>query len=215
MSGCDDLPKSVRVIHDTTQLSDKRTILCRGVDGGHPRMKGLSLRSRFMSERACYCAHAKYLNAKQMLDEFSTILIMDVDALVRRELTDLVKIIQSCDFTASSKERVDSRVVNKNYPIFKEGVIGINNTKTSREFFTQLYKELCKAKKLSDYDIDTDSIIMGKTFFENKNSINYINLPKTYKDTEFNKSSHIWSGKGDRKDNNIKYIAEYENYRRH
>ena len=193
LSLCDSIDSRVHIIHDKTPLSNKRNILCRGIDDGYPRMKEPSLRSIFMSERSCYCAHSKFLNAKQLLDEdYQTILIMDVDAVVRRDLSDLVDIIRNCDFTIRSKKRKNDKIVNKNYPIFKEGVMGINNTPSSKMFFTKVYNQICNIRKTDKYDFDTDSLVIGKVFFENKDNVRYTKLPFTYKDTEYNDSSVIW-----------------------
>ena len=61
----------------------------------------------------------------------------------------------------------------------------------------------------SEYDIDSDHELLARTYnrLSKKYQFTATKLDNIYKDTTFNDDSLIWSGKGDRKNSNEKYVS--------
>ena len=194
----------VKVFESNINLSTKKTIMCRGVDGGHPRMRG-SLRSRLYSEQQCFCAHNKIFLANKYLNEnYGQILVLDVDCIFQRCIDGIFSL--SGDFILRYKQRND-------YISFKEGCMLIKNTPGTKKIFQQASDILLhKFKNKQDYDIDSDHMVLRETFETLKNTIDLKQLPIEYKDTLFNDNSFIWSGKGDRKAESNRYKSKYKYY---
>ena len=200
----------VEIIPDNTPLNEKNTIVMRGLDRLHPRMG--SLRSRLVSEKQCYAAHSKFINAKYLLDRGDEyILIMDVDAIVRKDLSELIPLLDEFEFTARIERRNDGLFIPTNRTILCEGVMGMRNTSTMRWFFNSLVGTLNEARKSKCYDIDTDTIILSELFYKCSRTIKFGELPYEYKDPSFQSDSYVWSGQGFGR-HDSKYIKEKQLY---
>jgi len=194
----------IKIFKTKIALSTKRTIMCRGVDGGHPRMKG-SLRSRLYSEQQCFCAHNKiFLANKYLSDDFDQFLVLDVDCIFQRCVDNIFKL--PGDFILRYKQR-------SNYMSFKEGCMLIKNTPGTKKLFRQANDVLKdKFKSKMGYDIDSDHVVLGESYKMFERMIDLKQLPIEYKDTNFVSDSYIWSGKGDRKTKSDIYKSKYDYY---
>lgn len=194
----------VKVFESNINLSTKRTIMCRGVDGGHPRMRG-SLRSRLYSEQQCFCAHNKIFLANKYLNEnYDQFLVLDVDCIFQGCIKSIFNL--PGDFILRYKQRND-------YISFKEGCMLIKNTPSTKKLFQQASNILMyKFKNKQEYDIDSDHIVLRESFETLKGTIDLKQLPIEFKDTLFNDKSLIWSGKGDRKTESNRYKSKYKYY---
>jgi len=204
---------NVYVVDDKTPLCTKRTIMTRGIDGGHPRMK--NLRSRLTSEHECYCTHSKFYNVDLLLNNgFNKILALDVDTIVRESLAELYDMIEVTDLIIEHKARLPNMFIPTNHLIFKEGLMVVKNTKYTRLFYRKISSTLKYQlfNCVKDFDIDSDHEVIGQVYDEMKDDICLSNLPLKFKDTTFDDNSVIWSGKGDRKFTNMKYISCFNQY---
>ena len=204
---------NVTCVRDDTQLSSKRTIMSRGIDGAHPRMN--SLRSRLSSPLHCYCAHSKFFNVNRLLkSDVECILSMDVDAIVRGDIDMLFQIYKNNEFVIDYDQRSSCDLLPSKYPVFKEGVMLVRNTHTMRVLFRYMNNKLLYLSKTKSpqYDIDSDHEELGFVYCElsERHMLSATKLNKDmYKDTNFTCDSIIWSGKGDRKDTNELYLKEF------
>ena len=194
----------VKIFETNIDLSTKRTIMCRGVDGGHPRMKG-SLRSRLYSEQQCFCAHNKiFLANKYLTENFDQFLVMDVDCIFRRCIDSIFKL--PGDFIVQYRKYGDNMS-------FKEGCMLIKNTPGTKKLFQRSSDMLIyKLNNKKEYDIDSDHVVLREAFKPLQNIVDLQQLPFEYKDTNFNGSSYIWSGKGDRKTKSNIYKSKHKHY---
>lgn len=200
----------VKVIPDNTPLNDKKTIIMNGLDQMHPRMG--TLRNRLISEKHCYAAHSKFLNAKYLLDQGAEyILILDADTVVRQDLSGLIALLDKHEFLARIEPRNEGAVIPINRVILCEGVMAIRNTGNMRFFFDSIVSTLTNIRDSKYYDIDTDTVVLSELFHRRKNNIAFHELPVEYKDTTFNTGSYIWSGQGHGR-GNPKYIKERQLY---
>lgn len=202
----------VRIKEDNSKLSRKKNILSRGVDGLHPRMN--SLRARLCSEDHCYCAHSKFKNAVELLNEgFEKVLILDADTIIRKKIDSLFDMVDDYDLAVDFSKVGPGCIIPEGQLSFKEGLMLIKNTEICRGFFKKINLKLdqLRSSRSSLYDIDSDHILMAHFFEKIKNEIRIKRIPSTYKDTDFKDESHMWSGKGDRKTSSKKYI-QLKNY---
>jgi len=84
-----------------------------------------------------------------------------------------------------------------------------------QEFVNLLYQ---KQKEIEDYWY-ADQIALYRTIVEYKKTdefktIKYIDVPLDFVDYTFNPNSYIWTGKGDRKNNNRTYLNEFIKHKR-
>lgn len=160
------------------------------------------------SKKASYCANIRVkIIHDLMVEGFKYILYLDADSIVLKDLDKLFRMIQSQNTeilirTRDDGTRIHSKVLT--------GVIGINNNFNTLKFI-ELWKSLILDEN-SLYKWYADQVM----FTENmeKNIINITTLPWEYIDTHgFSLNSFIWSGKGNRKYNNVKYTKEMEKYK--
>ena len=90
----------------------------------------------------------------------------------------------------------------------------VKNTKHTRLLYNKISSTLKDQlfNNVKDFDIDSDHELIGQIYEEMKSSICLTNLPLKFKDTTFNDASIIWSGKGDRKSTNMKYVSCLNQY---
>lgn len=204
---------NVYCFNDTTNLLLRKTIMCRGIDGGHPRMK--SFRSRLHSEHHCYCAHSKFNNVDHLFRMgYEHVLAMDVDAIVKGDLSNIFERYKNNDIVINYDKRISSNLPIE-YPVFKEGVMLVKKTKLTTTLFRYMTCKLNSMRKNKDkmYHIDSDHEQLGYiyTLLKQKYTFEVENLDTIYKDTEFRDNTIVWSGKGDRKDTNETYISTWLN----
>lgn len=216
------------IIHDTKPLSTKRCLLTGDQMLNAPVFEKKKHHPLLLSEQACYCSNIKYNTINHLLERGDQyILQMDVDAIVRRDLNDLIELIKKHDIVIrKDKPNYDSLV--KNYRskselggvTYRQGVIGINNTLTVRKLFREVEDLVMKDMK----NWDADQINFQRVFESMQQDIKFYNLPITYRDTchdfaggdqtggELNTGSHIWSGSYKAKFTQDRYLREKKRY---
>ena len=209
-----DLHPNIEILWDNTSLSTKREllngdgVLISFIDEGRAKYGYL------LSEKICYCSNIKYNTINRLLSRGDPyILHMDVDAIVRKGLYELVQLIKQHDIvirkdTGLPKFRRNSEPNGETY---RQGVIGINNTAPVRRLFDRI--ETAVSKDMKNWD--ADQISFYHVFEAMKDELKFYNLPISYRDacyasldgdttsTSFNDNSHIWSGS-----HRSKYIQE-------
>ena len=185
-------------------LNTKKTIMCSGVDGGHPRMRN-TLRSRLSSEQQCFCAHNKIFLANEYLAAgHDEILVMDVDCIFRKNIDSILNLQGDLILQYKHRDR---------FTIFKEGCMLIRRNPHTKILFETASDNLQhKFRTKINYDIDSDHIELGNTYESLRDNIDLQLLPFEYKDTDHKSDTYIWSGKGDRKLKRQKYLNTHKRY---
>ena len=158
------------------------------------------------SKKAAYCAN---IRAKVIYDLMCKgkqyILYLDADSIVKKDLNELLLLIQSTDliiFRRDNEKNSSTKVLTS--------VIGINNNYRSLKFI-EYWKE-CMLSPKNLYSWFSDQRYFFKAM-EKRSDTKVSYLPFQYVDSSFSGKSFIWNGKGSRKFTNIKYIREMEKYR--
>lgn len=224
---------NVRVIVDQQNLSTKRNKLT--IDQ-HVLQDTLwaSLRKRltksrgarwFYSDLVAYASNIKYNTINTLLDEgVERILYMDVDAVVRKPLDGLENLIEDSDIVIM-KDKGDTNpslvkpISEPDGILWHCGIIGFNNTETTRLFCKELEERVMEDK----FEWDADQIQFHNVFNKFIERIKFTNLPRTYKDEGtgdlrfggmkgFLEDSHIWCGAGESKYTDEGYVSECKKY---
>ena len=178
---------------------------------------------RFLTSNiACYCSNIRFRVIESLLkQDYSNILFMDVDAIVKKDLTTLYNIISKNDITIMKEIRgfnSESRTISKQMapPDMIDwhcGIIGVNNNTLTRRFI-----ELVRERTENDmWNWDADQDQFNITYNDFKDDIRIYNLPKKYKDEGYRSEgysddSYIWCGAGEAKYSNKQYITEQNRY---
>ena len=201
---------NTNIIRDETALNCNKTILNPGMDPFHPSMK--SLRTRLLSEKVIYCAMSKFGNARFLLESgYDNILAIDADSIVRKDLNELVELIQIYDFMARIETRVPTAFIDPNETMLSEGVMCFRNTPASTIFVEEMASRIEQARGTDLYNWSMDTIMLVSVFKKYKPTLKFNGLPHSYKDITYNNNTHIWSGQGSGK-NDEKYISECQLY---
>ena len=211
----------VEIITDNVSLSDKRDIV--NADATKRRVNDLITRKDniggfkgvgwLYSQEAAYCSNIKYNTIKQLLDEdYSHVVYMDVDTIVRKNITSLIDDTKGYDlgmFICEDERETELTYYNEPYEGWHAGLIYINNTEMSREFIT------CVESRVNNnlYDIEADEDEFSYVY-KRTDGVSIKELSKFYKDTgpQFDVSSAVWSGQQEIKHTNEQYIEEFEKY---
>lgn len=150
-------------------------------------------RIRLYSDLSLYCIYAKYVNARALQNAYDKVLILDVDALVKKDLTPIFDILDECDI-ASKQENLSVF----EHTIFNEGVAGFKTNNKTKQFLSEL-ADFYYEHGIHNHNFQSDQLFFRKEYYEKNIGINFYNLPNKYKDETFQEDSYIWSGCGDRK----------------
>ena len=213
------------VQHDNRELCAKRKHLSKEGVLLHEQLLDSDSKTRkyrgarwLFSDKMAYCSNIKYNTINHLLNEgFKYLLYMDVDAIVRKDLSSLATIISENDITI----RLD-KIGNSIRPITEPGgvlyhcgQIGITNNIRTKMFF----KEVEERTNTDLYDWDADQIEFYNVAKKMEREIDIFNMPVTYKDEgtldvpkTFNSESHIWCGAASVKYSNKDYLDECERY---
>ena len=215
---------------DTTELSTKRNRLARhdipvfdylNVPETRPIEGGFRGPRWLMSDRAAYCSNIRYRVILEMMEKgYNPILFMDVDAIIRKPLDELGKLIWYHDICIMQELRgfrdptYSAEYAPPDFIDWHCGIIGSNNNEICKEFFT-VVKDSTEADMLN-WDADQDEF--NKAYHKFKDKLSMYFLPIKFKDEgKFNgdthqDDSHIWCGAGEIKYSNKQYIQEQQKY---
>jgi hypothetical protein len=180
--------------------------------GPHLNKSVLYLLSKYRNEvwglydtEAFYTCMVKYNTITNLLNNYKTVIYIDVDTVVRKNLLNYIDEIKKCDIGLY----FDKKEINFPHP----GLIIANKSKKIiklMKFMDEHFKECIETGNIKVELGDGD--LLFKKIIENK--INYTRLPVKWKDegNNFNKESLMWSGRSERKTKNNIYINEYKKY---
>tara|TARA_B100000470_G_scaffold202285_1_gene175024 strand:- start:269 stop:802 length:534 start_codon:yes stop_codon:yes gene_type:complete len=174
------------------------------------------------SEQMAYTCHKRFHNIIDLLDKgFKSILILDVDSIVKRDLTELFDNIEQHDISALTRQVEPGDIAyydreQQNYVtstqtrtgFHEEGTLGTSNNETTRSFWKEIYEGV--EKEMDDWDVDCK--VLYRTYAKYEDKLTVYEVPRSYKDKyEHSEDSHIWSGDGIRK-KLPKYLEEQKKY---
>jgi alpha-N-acetylglucosamine transferase len=147
--------------------------------------------------KMAYCANIRVKLVNDLLKHNDNILYLDADSIVLNSLDNLFRLITENDLCANY---CNKKKFYKNGFRIRTGVLGIKNTDIMKEFMTDYSENINLFEWFSDQDN------LQNTFIKFKNKIKFYNLGIEYIDWYFNDNSIIWTGKGNLKYKNIKYL---------
>lgn len=156
------------------------------------------------TEKAGFCVNLRGRAIFDLLQAGVPItLYLDADSIVRGDLSELVQMIQDNDIVIHKRDHLEEfrRVAG--------GAIGVNNTAAARAFVRRFIERI---DALGNRTFFSDQWSFHLTALEFGNRVRIAHLPLSYIDWEFSDDSHIWSGKGQRKLHDSKYLAEERHY---
>ena len=131
------------------------------------------------------------------------IIMMDADSIVRKNLDELFDDLVNCDIMLRQRHAAYG-----DNGTMMAGVMCVNNTRASKDFFAKASDE---ADKIGMTEWFSDQKALYKAYPKCKN-LRLHNLSDSYIDWAFKDESHIWVGKGGRKDQNARYAKEEKKY---
>ena len=196
---------NVSIIRDTSMLSSIRNKLR---NNNIPLTK---MKSKFLvSELACYAIQIKYTDVVSLLSEGCPhILLLDVDSIVRKDISELSALLDKSDITVRYNDGLDKDGYYAHD--WQEGVIGINNNKKTVEFFNRVQTHLADIEPTCLDAWGADGTAINKARKEMVD-IDVQLLPKKYKDDTLNDASSIWSGRNSIKHDNDTFLKEMKRY---
>jgi lipopolysaccharide biosynthesis glycosyltransferase len=215
-----NLDTNITTIVENIELSTKRNISCsnkelmyEGLLGSFFENKTKIKPARFLvSEQITYCSNIKFDTINKLLEAGAkNIIYMDVDSIVRRELTPLIDIMQTGDICMFkdkpyTEQHRGSKRLQGQTVLYHGGLICVRNTQRSTELISS-WKETV-SNNIFDWDID-EQLLSDVT---SKTNIAVVDLPVCFKDENLNNSSYIWSGAGETKFSNNIYLNECRHY---
>ena len=210
--------KNITVIEDNPIVSTKR----RFAHGGELVYDGLldsmiknktSIRSPRLlcSEQMAYCSNIKFDTINQLLSNYTSVIYMDVDSIIRGDISELLTLTSTGDISMYkdvpyTEQCPGSRRLQGNDVLYHGGLIGVNNTNRSRSLINEWSSII--SKNMFDWDIDESLFYSAHA----DDSVDITCLPKTYKDEDLLDDSLIWSGAGHTKFSQDRYIDECKKY---
>lgn len=211
---------NVDCIVDNTKLCKKRTL----TTPDKTTLTSIFNRNKdygcLISEEGCYCSNKRFELVYRALLKNKHVLFLDVDAIVRRDLKDIILKYTNSDIAilktinggiSISEKRL--KISEPNNTIYQQGVFFVNSNDKTLRFYKEL-KNLV-AKDMKNWNIDQVSF-----YNEIKNhDLNIEQLDKSFKDVYenhtgkgLNQDSYIWSGAWVDKYSNEIYKREYIKY---
>lgn len=167
---------------------------------------GLDGVTRF-TEKAGYCVNLRARALQGLLmDGHDYVLYMDADCIVRRELSGLLDLMDGCDIVIHKRESA---------PDFMRvcaALIGVRRTAASLDFVERLVRRI---DEIGNRLFFSDQLAFHQIASSADSGAAIAHLPSSYIDWEFRPDSHIWTGKGQRKFENMVYREEEARYRPH
>ena len=165
------------------------------ISGFYNRSCANSVLDRFslLSESAIQCMMYKYIHARKWLDRSDVVMLMDVDCLIRGDISKMFLFGRQHDLTC--KQQI---VQSYQYIIFHEGISILKQNKKTKLFLDRVI-EAYRSFGIVDKIVDADQLIYRQEYYEQSIGIDFFPLPDKYKDSEFFEDSLVWSGVGDNK----------------
>ena len=156
------------------------------------------------TEKSGYCVNLRGWAILDLLQAgCPRVLFVDADTIVRRDLAPLCELIDQHDLV------IHKRPEAPEFMRVAGGVIGVRPTAAAIEFFTRAVAHI---DAIGNRKFFSDQLAFHLTIEELGNRISAGHLPKTYIDWDFEEQSFIWVGKGRRKHEDARYLAEERGY---
>ena len=209
--------KNISIISDTKKLSTIRNLKTKeglyAVD-----TEDLTLKNKtsvkplklFYSELIAYCSNIKFNTIKNLLKHnIKNVLYLDVDSIVRGRLDTLFEDLNNHEFCFYKdkpySEQLDTKRLEDEDFLYHGGLIGVHNNSNTNDIINWACDIV--EEDIFDWDVD-ERIITG--FLNKSNSIKNINVK--FKDEMLETNSIIWSGSGNTKFTQDRYIEESKKY---
>ncbi len=165
---------------------------------------GLDGITRF-TEKAGYCVNLRARAIQNLLmDGYDYVLFMDADCIVRGELSGLLDLMDSSDIVIHKR---DSAL---DFMRVCASLIGLRRTAASMDFVGRLVRRI---DEIGNRLFFSDQLAFHQVASSGDTAAVITHLPSSYIDWEFRPDSHIWTGKGQRKFENMVYREEEARYR--
>jgi hypothetical protein len=166
-----------------------------------------TLNGRYMSQFHAYCNNIRYFLIPFLLKTHKNLLYVDVDNIIRKDLNELLKLINNNDICIHKYPLGLHPVSWREFMTFACGIIGIKQSEKTISFFEELKTEIIN----NDFLSVGDQLDFYKIWVKHQSDIKIHNLELKYKDHTFLENSYIWSGDGNAKESSI-YVNEMKNY---
>jgi hypothetical protein len=154
------------------------------------------LNGKPVTDKHAYCNNKRYEILEVLLGtNYKNILYMDVDNLIRGDLTGLFDIISDHDITVHKYPLDRHPIAWRRFMTYCCGIIGVHNNDTTKKFFKRMNEETTKH---GIYEIG-DQLDFRNVLSEFKRDISVGQIPQHYKDDTFAENSLIWTGDGNKK----------------
>ena len=211
----------VEVISITRRLSVIKNMLTPDGTPLTPVWKRNKQYGSLISQEASYCSNSRFKLVTGQLNTSTHVLFLDVDAIIRRDLSTMLS--QYCDNDITIRKTVNEGVASiekrlkisePENVIYQQGVFLVKSSMKTRKFYTQLSDLV-----MSDWkNWNADQMFFYSEI--QKHDIKIGQLDSKYRDVATNpvdgglkESSYIWSGAWTDKYNNERYIDEYSKYK--
>jgi len=211
----------VEVVLITKQLSTIKNMLTPDRTTLTPVWKRNKQYGSLISEEASYCSNSRFKLVADHLAKSTYVLFLDVDAVVRKDLS--VMLLQYSDNDITIRKTENEGVAGRQKRltisepeniIYQQGVFLVKSSGKTREFYARLSDLV-----MSDWkNWNADQIFFYHEI--QKYNLRIGQLDSKYRDVATNPvdgglkdSSYIWSGAWTDKYNNERYIGEYSKYK--
>lgn len=156
-------------------------------------------------ERRAYYACNRFLVAPTIMRQSKgSLLITDIDCLINRRIFKPAEDVglflrESLPGTVGWEAR-GTRVA--------AGAVFYNDTDSALIFADKVEDRICE----QDFKWFSDQVSISEVYEEEKNNCSYHYYDSTFLDWEFISHTYIWTGKGERKHNNLKYLQRKAYY---
>jgi len=216
------ISSNIDIIDDQVELSTRRDMTSNGEllqDGILPGVEKTLTSFRgarwLYSELMAYCSNIKVDTIVKCLEKYNqSVVYIDADTIVRKNLSPLDTIINNHDICMVidepyTSQHTGSKRLEEQKCLYQGGLMCVNNTSNALKFMKEfLYRISCEMK-----DWDADEGIFYEIIENNIVDIKIGSLPRTFKDEDiFREDSYMWSGSGNSKYCNQRYVDEFQSY---
>lgn len=155
-----------------------------------------------ITQKRAYCSNIRIKIISNLLNEgVSKILYLDVDSLVRGDLSLLSNLLDDIDLFYRRFKRENNRIMS--------GCIGVKNTEKAIKFFQEFNEILCKDNYCTWF---ADQTILESLVNKNGYGMKFYDVGVSYLDWDFHDESKIWTAKGKIRKDDEKFIKETQKY---
>lgn len=171
-------------------------------------IESIDLTDWSQGERRTYYACARFVGLPRLLKECGTtaILCLDADSLIVNPIDD--------DFTDKVNADVvvdlrDAENPNREHLAIAAGAIWLRPSLQVQKFALDLAEEIDSLIRNRELNWFADQIIFYRQMQAHAKSVRFFNLKRKYLDWDFGEDSIVWSAKGKRKENDLRFLVLY------